>query len=342
MTRAASALMLLLPTLGCAADWSPQLAAQYLDGRQKQWFAWPRALSADGACVSCHTGLPYLLARPALRRKLGEAEPTVYEKGLLDRLRTKAGAKPAGSLQAVEVIFTALFLAQDQPQKGELSPTAKQAFDQLWSMQSRDGESKGGWRWYNASLDPWEAPVSPFFGTALAALAAGAAPATYRDQPEVRPHVAALNEFLRNEQTKQPMHNRAALLWASTRLPGLLSSSERQSLIEDILRSQQPDGGWTMESLGPWMAHPGAPSSSGSSGYPTGYVAFVLQRAGVASTNPSLGRALTWLKTHQDRTSGAWPAVSLNKVYPADSMEVHFMEDAATGFAATALIEADQ
>lgn len=80
-------LVLFTCAAGLAADWNPRLAAQYLDGRQKEWFAWPQAASAEGPCVSCHTGLPYLLARPALRRILGEAQPTEYETGLLNRLR---------------------------------------------------------------------------------------------------------------------------------------------------------------------------------------------------------------------------------------------------------------
>ena len=44
-----------------------------------------------------------------------------------------------------------------------------------------------------------------------------------------------------------------------------------------------------------------------------------------------------WLKKHQDRQTGAWPAVSMNKVYPAGSMEEKFLQDAATAFAALAL-----
>src|ERR1700753_3408765 len=70
-----------------AGDWSPRAAADYLDGRQKQWFAWRAANSYGAPCVSCHTGASYLMARPALRRLLGEAQPTAYETGLLDSLR---------------------------------------------------------------------------------------------------------------------------------------------------------------------------------------------------------------------------------------------------------------
>jgi hypothetical protein len=55
-----------------------------------------------------------------------------------------------------------------------------------------------------------------------------------------------------------------------------------------------------------------------------------------------MARALAWLKSHQDRQTGAWKADSLNKRYPADSMQSLFMQDAATAFASLALIEAGQ
>ncbi len=122
------------------AGWNPQLAAKYLDDRQRDWFAWPQAQSTNGPCVSCHTGMPYLLARPALRRLLKETQPTMYETGLLNRLRANAGAKPAGALQSVETIFAAMLLPQgDAAQR----PT----FDQLWALQKKDGALQGGWLW---------------------------------------------------------------------------------------------------------------------------------------------------------------------------------------------------
>src|SRR3954470_24393825 len=79
-------------------DWSPRLAADYLDSRQKEWFAWPTAKAEGGPCVSCHTGATYLLVRPALRKALGETEPTSYERGLLDGLRARVEKKTASEL----------------------------------------------------------------------------------------------------------------------------------------------------------------------------------------------------------------------------------------------------
>src|SRR5262245_28380189 len=114
-------MFVLLSSAAFGQGWSPRLAAGYLDSRQEKWFAWPTAQSADGPCVSCHTGLTYLLARPALRRALSENQPTKYETGLMDRLRSKVGNKPAAALRDVEVIFTALFLANQERGNATLS-----------------------------------------------------------------------------------------------------------------------------------------------------------------------------------------------------------------------------
>jgi len=86
--------VLTLTTLSSlAADWSPQLAAQYLDSRQKDWFAWPTANATGVPCLSCHTGMTYLMVRPALRHSLGENEPTAYETGLLNSLKSRSTRK---------------------------------------------------------------------------------------------------------------------------------------------------------------------------------------------------------------------------------------------------------
>lgn len=241
----------------------------------------------------------------------------------------------------VETIFSALFLSFEDTRSARWSAETTQAFDQLWSLQIREGKTKGAWPWSSTqNLDPWEMPESPFFGAALAALAIGTAPVQYRDRQEIRERVNALIEYLKREQQTQPLHNRLAQLWASSKLPGVLSEPMRQPIIDEILRRQQADGGWTIESLGPWSPHPEAPSSTGSNSYATGFVAFVLQKAGVPRTHPALNRALDWLRSHQDRQFGHWRADSMNKPYEADSMQVRFMQDAATAFATLALLEA--
>lgn len=333
---------------GLGEDWNPRLAAQYFDSRQKQWFAWPRAAAPGGPCVSCHTGMTYLLARPALRRALGESQPTSYETGLLEGLRARVAKKdpvePAKTRAAaremgVDAVLAALFLALEDTGSAARSAEARQAFDQLWSLQVRDGKAKGAWAWSDFSLDPWETPDSAFYGAALAALAVGSAPAAYRDEPEIRERVHALTEYLQREQQSQPLHNRLALLWAASRLPAALPEPMRRPIVDEVLRKQQADGGWTIESLGPWGPHPKAPPSTGSNSYATGFATFVLQQAGVAHSHPAVVRALDWLRSRQDRQFGYWAAASMNKQYEPDSIPARFLQDAATAFATLALLD---
>src|SRR5262244_1208587 len=104
-----TALMVAFALPGFSADWSPRRAADYLDSRQKEWFAWDRAKVEGGVCVSCHTGVTYLLARPVLRHALSESQPTTYEKGLLGGLHAQAEAE--GNRQGAEAVFAALFFA---------------------------------------------------------------------------------------------------------------------------------------------------------------------------------------------------------------------------------------
>jgi squalene-hopene/tetraprenyl-beta-curcumene cyclase len=321
-----------------APAWNAQAAADYLDGRQQQWSEWPRAQSANGPCVSCHTGMTYLVARPALRRVLRQTEPTKYETALLNRLRSNVGAKPAAALRDVEVIFAALFLAAADAGQKTLSPDTQKAFDQLWALQLQEGDGRGAWKWYQANLDPWEMAESTYYGASLAALAVGLTPADYRQGPGVRANIDQLVHYLQAGMTAQPLHNRVALVWASSRLKDLLSTSARQTLIDEIFRSQAADGGWSIQSLGPWQSHANAPAAAGSSSYATGFVAYVLQQASeIDPSDRRLQRALDWLRAHQDPGSGSWPSVSMNKSYPDGSMEQSFMRDAATAFAAAAL-----
>src|ERR1700756_1553254 len=65
-------------------SWDPRAAASYLDSRQNWWTTWPNAArDHDTFCVSCHTVVPYALARPALRAALGERDLSAAERGVL-------------------------------------------------------------------------------------------------------------------------------------------------------------------------------------------------------------------------------------------------------------------
>jgi squalene-hopene/tetraprenyl-beta-curcumene cyclase len=312
-------------------DWSPRLAADYLDARQKEWFAWPRANGGAKPCISCHTGLPYLLARPALRQALGETEPTQWETGLLESMRSRIEKRtPDGAALGVESVMAALFLR---------SPAA---LDRMWALQVRDGKLAGGWKWYMTDLDPWEEPESELFGAALGAIAAGSEPEEYRNRPEIRERVAALAAYLRTAREGSPLQNRLAVAWASSKLPEAMDAKDRQSVIREAFEKQEPDGGWGIASLGPWKKHPEAPEVvPGSTGYATAFTTLVLLECGVRPADARMAKALRWLRGHQDREGGYWNADSLNHQYKPDSMEIRFMRDAATGFAALALTKAE-
>jgi len=302
-------------------DWNPRLAAEYLDGRQKEWFAWPRANRSGMPCVSCHTGETYLLARPALRRALGETEPTVYETGLLKTLRAEvAKHDPPSQGAGTYSVMAALFVGQDTPQ----------AFEHLWSLQTETGS----WPWFSLKQDPWEEVESSYYGASLAALAVGMAPAEYRN----RERTAALTSYLQREFENQPLHHRLAALLASTKLPEAMPEPKRRALIEEVWKKQQADGSWTRESLGPWKKHPDAPHTEGSDAYTTAFTAWVLERTGTAQSDPRMAKALTWLRAHQDQQAGYWDSVSMNREYEEPIPRL-FMRDAATAFASLALLE---
>jgi hypothetical protein len=332
-----------------AGDWNPRLAAGYLDARQKEWFAWPVAKAVGGPCISCHTGVTYLLARPALRQVLGESEPTPYETGLADGLRArvdttleeilKVKKEPIASQQmGVEAILSSLFLIAAKP----TTPSAQKALDRLWSLQIRDGEAKGSWSWFDLKLDPYEMPESKLFGASLTAMALASTSAEYRTREDVKPRIAELVAYFERVRQTQPLHNRLMLLWASARLPEALGRPARQSIIDEALSKQQADGSWNIADLGPWQAHPNAPPAAPVDCYATALAAFTLEQAGVPPSNARMTRALAWLRSHQDPKGGYWPALSMNKRYEPGSMQVLFMQDAATAFAALALIGAEQ
>ncbi|HUI56724.1 MAG TPA: prenyltransferase/squalene oxidase repeat-containing protein [Bryobacteraceae bacterium] len=335
-----------------AGDWDPGLAANYLDARQKAWFEWPRAKATGGPCISCHTNAPYLLARPVLRRVLGESQPTAYETGLLNALRARvestdakdmfpsAAKEPAASQgRGVEGVLAALFLSlADDGSKPDSD--AQKAFDRLWSLQLKEGPSKGAWPWFSRGLDPYEMPHSAFCGAALAAVAVAQTSADYRNRSDVRAHLDDLKAYLLRERESQPLHNQLFLVWASARLPDLLPPAARQKTINEVLSRQNTDGGWTIQSLGPWQEHAGAPPSAQSNSYATALVSYTLAVGGVPRSSAGLAKAIQWLESHQDRQTGYWAADSMNKRYPSGSMEEGFMRDTATAFASMALADA--
>src|SRR5262245_2547360 len=126
-------------------------AASYLDERFTWWMGWPTAARDHGTfCVSCHTVLPYALARPVLRAALAEPSGSPLERKLLDnvtkRVRMWKEVEPfyrgknkddpkAEESRGTESILNALILANYDARTGSLSPDTLLAFENLWTQQ---------------------------------------------------------------------------------------------------------------------------------------------------------------------------------------------------------------
>ncbi|MGC2284008.1 MAG: hypothetical protein WA542_02045 [Candidatus Acidiferrum sp.] len=349
---------------GAANSWDQKAAAAYLDQRAEWWMGWPKAArDHETFCVSCHTAVPYAMARPLLRGALAEQGLSENERRLLENVTKRVrlwkevapfysdadrGVYKTVESRGTESVLNALILASHDAsnvpssgaRNGHLSDDTRTAFENMWAEQQTTGEDKGAWRWLRFKNEPWEADDSDYYGAALAAVAVGMAPGNYRARPEIQNNLKMLQEYLNRECAAQTTINRAVLLWASAKVPGLLEAKLQKAVINELMSKQQTDGGWSLSSLvGDWKRHDGTPQEAESDGYATGLITFALQQAGIARDNAQLKRGLAWLAGNQNKTSGSWVAYSLNKnvehhISPETAL---FMNDAATAYAVFAL-----
>jgi squalene-hopene/tetraprenyl-beta-curcumene cyclase len=333
---------------GDAKTWDRKAAAAYLDARMGWWESWPSAVrDHDTFCVSCHTALPYALARPALRSALSESGPSADERAFLDNISkrvslwqdvepfysdAKNGAPKSAESRGTEAVLNALVLTRYN------APAALDALNDMWALQLKAGEKRGSWIWLNFHNEPWEAPDSAFWGASLAGLAAGLAPESYRRNAAIQDNIAMLAEYLQREQQNQSTLNRAMALWASGKLPQLLPAAQRADIAREIEGKQRDDGGWSESSLvvKEWKRRDGTPMDAESDGYGTGLMVSALEQSGEPSAKAAISRGLAWLESHQD-ASGAWLSTSMNKKRDPASDAGRFMSDAATAYSVLAL-----
>jgi squalene-hopene/tetraprenyl-beta-curcumene cyclase len=338
--------------------WDARAAAAYLDARQTWWSGWQTAArDHQTACLSCHTALPFALARPALRAELHESDASSAERRMIDdvikRVRLWKDVEPfypdqtrglpkTSESRGTESVLNALVLATRDAHAGQPSDDARAAFDNMWALQFRSGDLGGGWAWLNFHNEPWEANDSPYFGAALAAIAVGREPGGYLASADNQERLKRLRDYLRKGMPTQPLLNRAMLLWASAGIADLLSAEERQAIVDAVCARQNADGGWSLSSLGQYKRGDNTPLDTVSDGYATGLVAYALQRAGVGGADVRVSRAIGWLVEHQDRATGTWTASSLNKQRDPKTDIGKFMSDAATAYAVLALTAASK
>jgi hypothetical protein len=249
----------------------------------------------------------------------------------------KRGFPKTSESRGTESVLNALILVGYDAPTGKLSADARLALDKMWAEQLKTGESKGAWPWLQFHNSPWEGD-SQYYGAALAAIAVGSAPGDYQHAARIQNGLKLLREYLVEECSSQKLIDRVILLWASTKIPALLTPEQQKSIIDEALSKQQADGGYSLSSfVGNWKRHDNTPLETKSDGYATGVVTLALQEAGVKRDQPQLKRGLEWLIENQEKTDGRWLAYSLNKQRDLSSYTGLFMSDAATAYAVLAL-----
>ncbi|WP_443486866.1 hypothetical protein [Novosphingobium aerophilum] len=287
---------------------------------------------------------------PSLRNPSGKQRQSVDEMAMFDDVvkrvylwdevepfypdQTRGVPKSAES-RGVEAVLNALILATRDQERGHLGPDTRQAFANMWGVQMKAGDQKGGFTWLNFRLEPFESPTATYWGATLAALAVARAPDGYAADPAVAPQIEALRAYLRTGIAGS-LYSRALILWADNQLGGVLSPDQRSKVISELVASQRADGGWNLPSLSTWQRIDGSNLPEESDGYATAILAAILREVGGVNSAAALMKAQTWLAAHQNK-DGSVTAKSINKDRKPGTDAYLFMTDEATGMAALAM-----
>ncbi len=210
--------------------------AEYLGTVALRW-------TENRKCVTCHTNAPYLMARSVLKDRPSAEDLAVrqfFQDSAANWDRGQKGDKPKGDAY---VVVTAVGLAFHDAGNGKLHPVTRKALDRMWSIQMPNG----AWNWIKCNWPPLE--HDDYFGALFAAVGVGAAPEDYAKTDKAKAGLAKLRSYF--AKTPPPsLHHKAWLMWASTKLDGLMSKQERDKTIKELLALQKLDAGWSLPSLG--------------------------------------------------------------------------------------------
>ena len=300
-----------------AATMSMTKARHFLD---EVALAWTRQLR----CGTCHTNYAYMIARPSLAAGSSASEQV---RRFFENYAASFDTDQERVEWPTQVVATAVTLSlNDAATTGRLHATTREALEWMWTLQRDDG----AWDWIKTDRPPLEA--DDYYGAVFAAVGVGHAPDGYAGSPAAKSGLEKLRAYLTRAAAPN-LHHQTMLLWASTRLPDLMTREGQAATITKLLALQRADGGWSLPSLGNWIRRDGTPNDrqrAPSDGYGTGLVVYVLRQSGMSAAHPAIARAVGWLKANQ-RESGRWFTRSLSQ----DTY--HFISHAGTAYAVMAL-----
>ncbi|UCF37112.1 MAG: terpene cyclase/mutase family protein [Acidobacteriota bacterium] len=291
-------------------------------------------------CVGCHTTGTYLLVRPMLT-SLGPP-PSETREFVLSTFRPHFSEETPRVLmtghRSAQVVYAAAGLSSwDRYVTGKVDPETDQMLRLMFRVQSQAGDWNVPACWPPLQSNSYQLAT-------VGALAVALAPGweeSIEDQT-IRAGVQRLRTLLR---TSDPPHDyaRVWLLWAGSRLEGLIDRPAVEELVDMIWDKQRSDGGWSLRSFAgrdQWgdgsrvekLAAEREFYFPESDGHMTGLALIALRAAGVSPVDPRILRAVNWLERNQ-RASGRWWTASLN------TEQYHLITYSATCFALLSLWE---
>jgi squalene-hopene/tetraprenyl-beta-curcumene cyclase len=283
------------------------LALNYMDDRMRDWLNVGRTHS--GQCLSCHTSVPYAMARPAFGqteelenvRKIVEERVKIYKNEGIDSPNLKPWydyPKESFSTESVANSITLIYMDKGEGLGQEkLSKEAKASLDWAFEMQIKEGPKKGGFLWLDMfNLKPFEAKGGEMWGASMLAVAIGESPGNYKNNPMIQDNLKMLKEYLGREFNNHTLHEQLMVVWADHELGGgILTEAQIKQTIKKTL-SNHKEGGWSIHKL------LGVAGESTPDGYATGMVTNILLKKGLKE-EVKVQNAVKWIRTSQNIVS---------------------------------------